>query len=152
MSKEKLHKGILLQTDVVNKNGRIYPSHIFMKELERYKKEQIKNGSAFGELDHPSSNVVSLSNVSHIVTDTYFKFPKVPRKKKKKMKKQGIYNYDTVFVKYKILNTKSGKLAKQFIDNLVPSPRGIGSVDANGVVGDDYQLISIDLIRKETKS
>ena len=151
MSKEKLHKGILLQTDVVNKNGRTYPRHIFMRELERYK-EQIKNGSAFGELDHPSSNVVSLSNVSHIVTDTYVKFPKVPRKKKKKMKKQGTYNYDTVFVKYKLLTTEKGKLAKQFIDYLVPSPRGIGSVDANGVVNDDYQLISIDLIRKETKS
>ena len=151
MSKEKLHKGILLQTDVVNKNGRIYPGHIFMKELERYK-EQIKNGSAFGELDHPSNSVVSVSNVSHVVTDIYVKFPKVPRKKKKKMKKQGTYNYNTVFVKYKILNTKSGKLAKQFIYNLVPSPRGIGSVDANGVVNDDYQLISIDLIRKETKS
>jgi hypothetical protein len=70
----------------------------------------------------------------------------------KKMKKQGTYNYDTVFVKYKILNNEYGKLAKQFIDDLVPSPRGIGSVDANGVVGDDYQLISVDLIRKETMS
>lgn len=151
MSNEKLHKGILLQTDVVNKNGRIYPSHIVMKELERYK-EQIKNGSAYGELDHPSSDAVSLSSASHIVTDTYVKFPKVPRKKKKKMKKQGTYNYDTVFVKYKLLTTEEGKLAKQFIDNLVPSPRGIGSVDVNGVVNDDYQLISVDLIRKETKS
>lgn len=147
----KSNKGILLQTDVVNKNGRIYPAHIFMRELERYK-EQIKNGSAFVELDHPSSTVVSLTKASHIVTDTYVKFPKVPRKKKKKMKKQGTYNYDTVFVKYKILNNEYGKLAKQFIDDLVPSPRGIGSVDANGVVGDDYQLISVDLIRKETKS
>ena len=151
MSKEKLHKGILLQTDVVNKNGRIYPGHIFMKELERYK-EQIKNGSAFGELDHPSSDVVCLTKASHIVTDTYVKFPKIPRKKKKKLKKQGKYNYDTVIVNYKVLNTEYGKLASQFIDELVPSPRGIGSVDANGVVGDDYQLLSVDLIRKETKS
>ena len=68
MNKEKLHKGILLQTDVVNKNGRIYPGHIFKKELERYK-EIIKNSSAFGELDHPSSDVVSLTKASHIVID-----------------------------------------------------------------------------------
>jgi hypothetical protein len=151
MSNEKIHKGILLQTDVVNKNGRIYPGHIFMKELERYK-EQIENGSAFGELDHPSSDVVSLANASHIVTKICIKFPKVPRKKKKKLKKQGKYNSDTVIVNYKVLNTEYGKLASQFIDDLVPSPRGIGSVDANGVVGDDYQLLSVDLIRKETKS
>jgi hypothetical protein len=151
MSNEKLHKGILLQTDVVNKNGRIYPGHIFMKELERYK-EQIKNGSAYGELGHPSSDFVSLSSASHIVTSTFVKFPKVPRKKKKKMKKQGTYNYDTVIVNYKLLKSEEGKLASKFIDDLVPSPRGIGSVDANGVVSDDFQLLSIDLIRKETKS
>lgn len=151
MSKEKLNKGILLRTDVVNKNGRIYPAHIFMRELERYK-EQIKNGSALGELEHPPTTVVSLTRASHIVTDIYVKFPKVPRKKKKKMKKQGTYNYDTVFVNYKILNTESGKLAKQFVDALVPSPRGIGTLDPNGTVCDDYQLISVDLIRKETKS
>ena len=151
MSNEKIHKGILLQTDAVNKNGRIYPGHIVMKELERYK-EQIKNGSAFGELDHPSSDFVSISNASHIVTKTCLKFPKVPRKKKKKMKKQGTYNYDTVIVNYKLLTTEEGKLASKFIDDLVPSPRGIGSVDANGVVGDDYQILSVDLIRKETKS
>ena len=151
MSNEKIHKGILLQTDVVNKNGRTYPRHIFMRELERYE-EKIKNKQSLGELE-PEDNIdISLKNVSHLVTKIYSKFPKVPRKKKKKMKKQGTYNYDTVFVKYKLLTTEEGKLAKQFIDNLVPSPRGIGSVDANGVVNDDYQLISVDLIRKETKS
>lgn len=68
------------------------------------------------------------------------------------MKKQGTYNYDTVIVNYKLLKSEEGKLASKFIDDLVPSPRGIGSVDANGVVQDDYQLLSIDLIRKETKS
>jgi hypothetical protein len=151
MSNKKIHKGILLQTDVVNKNGRIYPGHIFMKALEQYK-EQIENGSAYGELDHPSSDFVSLAKASHIVTKTCLKFPKVPRKKKKKMKKQGTYNYDTVIVNYKLLTTEEGKLASKFIDDLVPSPRGIGSVDANGVVCDDYQLLSVDLIRKETKS
>ena len=127
MNKE-IHKGKLLQTDVVNKNGRIYPGHIFMKELERYK-ERIKNGSAYGELDHPSS----------WPEEYYFPFDVSLTK-------------DTVFVNYKLLNTQYGKLAKQFITDLVPSPRGIGSTDANGVVNDDYQLLSIDLIRKETKS
>lgn len=151
MSNEKIHKGILLQTNVVNKNGRIYPDHIFMRELELYK-ERVKNGSAYGELDHPSSKFLSITNPSHIVTSTFVKFPKIPRKKKKKMKKQGTYNYDTVIVNYKLLTTEEGKLASKFIDDLVPSPRGIGSVDANGVVGDDYQILSVDLIRKETKS
>jgi hypothetical protein len=151
MNKEKIYSGRLIQTDVINKNGRIYPNDVVKRELELFN-DKIKNGSAYGELGHPSSTDVSLQRASHIVTKTCLKFPKVPRKKKKKMKKQGTYNYDTVIVNYKLLTTEEGKLASKFIDDLVPSPRGIGSVDANGVVGDDYQLLSVDLIRKETKS
>jgi len=151
LDKEKTHKGILIQTDKKNRNGRIYPNHIFMKELEKYD-EKIKTKKSLGELGHPSSIDVSFKNVSHIVTKTYAKFPKVPRKMKKKMKKQGLYNRDTIFVNYKILDTESGKLAKQFINDLEPSPRGIGTIDENGVVNKDYHLLSIDLIRKETKA
>lgn len=139
------YKGTLIQTDKKNRNGRIYPSHILMKELERYE-EKIKNKQSLGELE-PESNI----DISHLVTKIYSKFPKVPRKMKKKMKKQGTYICDTIFVDYKILETESGKLAKQFINELVPSPRGIGKIDHNGVVS-DYQLLAIDLIRKETKT
>jgi hypothetical protein len=151
MKKERIHKGILMQTDVVNKNKRIYPKHIVEKALEIYE-ENIKNKSSYGELEHPESFVVSLDKSSHIVTDVRFRFPKVPRKKKKKLKKEGKYNHNTVVVKYKLLDGQFGELAKKIIGDLVPSPRGIGSLDKDGVVSEDYQLIAVDLIRKETKA
>jgi len=147
----KIHTRALIQMDKKNKNGRIYPEHIFLKAKKEYEKK-IKSGIAFGELDHPNSMDVDPKNISHILTGIAFTFPKVPRKKKKKMKKSGTYRRDVVVASYKLLDTPSGKLASEFIENLVPSPRGIGSVDVNGVIGDDYQLVAIDLIRKETKA
>jgi hypothetical protein len=159
MSKINIYVKKLLQTDVINKNGRLYPKEVFMKALEPYM-EEVKNKRALGELGHPSSLdvtltsplYVTLTNVSHMINDIYIKYPKVSRKKKKEMKKQGLYTRDTIFTKYEILNTRNGKLAKQIVHELVPAPRGVGSVDENGVVGDDYRLISIDLVRKELKS
>ena len=147
----KIHTGTMIQLDKKNKNGRIYPEHIFLNALKEYE-EKIKDGRSLGELEHPSSMDVTLQNVSHLVTGITLKFPKVPRKKKKEMKKLGTYQKDIVTASYRVLDTDKGKLASLLINDLVPSPRGTGSVDANGVVNDDYRLIAIDLIRKETKA
>lgn len=147
----KVYSGTLIQMEKKNKNGRIYPRHVFLKALKEYE-EKIKDGRSLGELEHPSSMDVTLQNVSHLVTGITLKFPKVPRKKKKKMKKLGTYQRDVVTASYRVLDTNTGKMASQFIGDLVPSPRGAGSVDANGVVNDDYKLFAIDLIRKETKA
>jgi hypothetical protein len=151
MSNKETHSGTLIQLEKKNRNERIYPRHVFLNALKEYE-AKIKDGRSLGELEHPSSMDVTLSNVSHLVTGVSFKFPKVPRKKKKKMKKLGTYQRDIVSVNYRVLDTNSGRLANQFIKDLVPSPRGAGSVDANGVVNDDYKLFAIDLIRKETKA
>jgi len=144
-------QGELIRLNKKNKNGRIYPAHIFLNELKKYQ-EKIDQNMAMGELGHPDSIDISFNNVSHLITECKLKYSKVPRKKKKMMKKFGTYQKDIVMVKYKILDTPKGIIAKDLIDNLVPSPRGIGSVDENGVVNEDYKLLSIDLIQKSEKS
>lgn len=48
--KEYKIRGIFLQSDIKNRNGRIYENDILAKEVNRYDKEFIQKGRAFGEL------------------------------------------------------------------------------------------------------
>lgn len=144
-------KGKLIQAGVRNKNGRIYPPDLLSKAIEKYQ-EQIENETSLGELYHPTETTVSLDRASHIVTSIDRKFSKIPRKKKKKLKKEGKYNPDIYVVNYQFLTTDIGKLAESIKDTLVPSPRGIGSVNSEGIIQDDYELLAIDLIPKNDKA
>ena len=65
-------QGVLQRAGAKNQNGRIYPKDILMREVKTYKKIQIAERRALGELDHPESSVVNLQNVSHNVTDAWF--------------------------------------------------------------------------------
>lgn len=59
-------KGITLQEEVKNRNGRIYPSDILTKEVNRYIKEKVNKDYAWGELNHPEKGpTVDLKQVSH---------------------------------------------------------------------------------------
>ena len=64
--KEYKIRGIFLQSDIKNRNGRIYENDILAKEVGRYDKEFIQKGRAFGELGHPDGPTVNLERVSHM--------------------------------------------------------------------------------------
>ena len=64
-------KGIFLQSDIKNRNGRIYPSNILLKEVKRYNQEFINKNRAFGELGHPEGPTVNLERVSHMIKKLY---------------------------------------------------------------------------------
>lgn len=151
MKRKTKQKGLLFRAGVKNRNGRIYPLEILKKEIERFS-EKIYQGVAFGELGHPEEMDVSPKRVSHIVTGIRAKFPKVSRKKKKSMKKKGTYQKDTFIVNYRILDTETGRMANRIKEDLVPSPRGIGSVGIDGVIDDDYKLLAVDLINKKDRA
>jgi len=61
-------KGVFLQSDIKNRNGRIYENDILTKEVGRYSKEFIDKKRAFGELGHPEGPTVNLERVSHMST------------------------------------------------------------------------------------
>src|SRR5210317_1065723 len=61
-------KGIFLQSNVKNRNGRVYPREIMEREVTRYNKEFINKKRAFGELGHPDGPTVNLERVSHMIT------------------------------------------------------------------------------------
>ena len=64
-------RGVFLQTEIKNRNGRVYPKDILDKEVRRYNAEFINKKRAFGELGHPDGPTVNLERVSHMITKLY---------------------------------------------------------------------------------
>ena len=125
--KEYKIKGIFLQSNVKNRNGRVYPKDILMKEVKRYNQEFINKNRAFGELGHPDGPTVNLERVSHMV--------------------KRLYPEGNNFIgEAKIMNTPYGKIVKGLIDEgaqLGVSSRGMGSLEQRGganYVKDDFYL------------
>jgi hypothetical protein len=120
-------KGVFLQSDIKNRNGRVYPSNVLMKEVKRYNAEFINKNRAFGELGHPEGPTVNLERVSHMIKKLY------PEGK-------------NFIGEAKIMDTPYGKIVKSLIDEgakLGVSSRGMGSlVQRNGqnTVGEDFYL------------
>jgi hypothetical protein len=127
-------KGIFLQADIKNRNGRVYPMEVLEKEVTRYNKKFINENRAYGELGHPDGPTVNLERVSHMVTELY------PDGKN--------------FVgEAKIMETPMGKIVKNIIDEggkLGVSSRGMGSLDqkngANYVRDDFYLATAADIV------
>ena len=127
-------KGIFMQADVKNRNGRVYPFEVLEKEVKKYNKNFIKEKRAFGELGHPEGPTVNLERVSHLITDLY------PDGK-------------NFIGEAKIMETPMGKIVKNLMDEgakLGVSSRGMGSLDqrngANYVRDDFYLATSADIV------
>ena len=120
-------RGVFLQSDIKNRNGRVYENDILQKEVKRYNSEFINKKRAFGELGHPDGPTVNLERVSHMITKLY------PDGK-------------NFIGEAKIMGTPYGKIVKGLIDEgaqLGVSSRGMGSlVQKGGVnyVGNDFYL------------
>lgn len=104
--------GIFLQSNIKNRNGRIYPEEVMDKEVQRYIKEVVDSKRAYGELGHPAGPQINLDRVSHIITE---------------LKKDGT-NY---IGKAKLTDTPMGNIAKGLLKSgakLGVSSRGMGSL------------------------
>ena len=133
-SKSYKIKGIFMQADIKNRNGRVYPMEVLNKEVKRYNKEYIGEKRAFGELVHPDGPTVNLERASHMITALY------PDGK----------NY---IGEAKILGTPMGNIVKNLMDEgakLGVSSRGMGSLDqkngANYVRNDFYLATAADIV------
>ena len=120
-------KGVFLQADIKNRNGRVYPLEILQKEVSKYNKNFIQQKRAFGELGHPDGPTVNLERVSHITTSL------VPDGK-------------NFLGEAKIMDTPMGKIVQNLMDEgckLGVSSRGMGSLQQKGgtnYVKDDFYL------------
>ena len=120
-------RGIFLQGDIKNRNGRVYPVDVLSKEVGRYNKEFVEKKRAFGELGHPDGPTVNLERVSHMITS---------------LKPEG----RNFIGEAKIMDTPYGKIVKNLIDEgaqLGVSSRGMGSmkqVNGKNVINSDFYL------------
>jgi hypothetical protein len=132
--KEYKIKGIFMQADIKNRNGRVYPMEILENEVTRYNKEYIKEKRAFGELGHPEGPTVNLERASHMIT--------------------ALYPDGKNFIgEAKVLKTPMGEIVKSLMDEgakLGVSSRGMGSLDqkngANYVRKDFYLATAADIV------
>jgi intergrase/recombinase len=121
-------EGVFLQSEIVNRNKRMYQEGVMDREVGRYMKEYVEKNRAYGELGHPDTPSINLDRVSHLIVD---------------LRKEG-KNY---IGKAKILETPMGMIARGLLDggaNLGVSSRAMGSLKTNNegvqVVQDDFML------------
>ena len=120
-------RGVFMQADIKNRNGRIYPVGTLAKEVKRYNEQFINKKRAFGELGHPDGPTVNLERVSLMITS---------------LKPEG----KNFIGEAKIMDTPYGKIVKNLIDEgaqLGVSSRGMGSLQSGSqgnVVGKDFYL------------
>ena len=126
-SKKLYIEGVFLQSELKNRNGRMYPFSVLQKEVSRYNEEYIKTSRALGELGHPDGPTVNLDRVSHRIVS---------------LAEDGT-NFRG---KAQILDTPMGKIASSLLGEGVKlgvSSRGMGSIDKRedcNVVMDDFML------------
>ena len=126
-SKDMKIKGVFMQAETKNRNGRVYPLDVLQKEVARYNKELVETKRAFGELGHPEGPTVNLDRVSHMIEEL------VPEGK-------------DIIGKAKILDTPNGKIVKELLNagaKLGVSSRGMGTLEKRGqtnYVKDDFYL------------
>ena len=120
-------RGIFMQADIKNRNGRVYPMEVLDEEVKKYNKNFIEQKRAFGELGHPDGPTVNLERVSHMITS---------------LKPDG----KNFIGEAKIMDTPMGKIVQNLMDEgakLGVSSRGMGSLRQKGganVVSDDFYL------------
>jgi len=120
-------EGVFLQSELKNRNGRMYPFAVLNREVERYNEEYVKTKRALGELGHPDGPTVNLDRVSHRITN---------------LRAEG----NNFIGKAQILDTPMGNIAKSLLGEGVQlgvSSRGMGSIQKSedcNIVADDFML------------
>jgi len=127
-------RGIFMQADIKNRNGRVYPMEVLQNEVIKYNKNFIKENRAYGELGHPDGPTVNLERVSHMITS---------------LEPDG----KNFIGEAKIMSTPMGEIVKSLMDEgakLGVSSRGMGSLNqqngANYVRDDFYLATAADIV------
>jgi hypothetical protein len=129
-------EGVFMQGAIKNRNGRMYPTEVLEKEINRYNENYIQKNRAYGELGHPQGPTINLERVSHMIT---------------KLDRDG----DNFIGRAKIMTeTPYGAIVKSLMDEgaqLGVSSRGMGSLkqNRNGIAevqNDFYLATAADIV------
>ena len=133
--KDQYIRGVFMQSDVKNQNGRVYPYSVLKKEVKRYTNKFVNEGRALGELGHPMGPTINLDRVSHLITEL-------------------VEDGKNFVGKAKIMDTPNGKIVKNLLSSGVKlgvSSRGLGSIKTNKKTGinevqKDFVLSTVDIV------
>lgn len=133
-------KGVFLQADVKNRNGRIYPSKLMEREVFKLNERILSKSKLLGELDHPSTHDYKLSDAAFQIVSL----------------KRDPSNPNNYMGEAKVLRntTKGGTLYALCMDagcEVGVSSRALGTLeeaeDGSGmIVQDDLNMITIDAV------
>ena len=127
-------RGTFQRAEEANSNNRVYPKAVLENQINKLQ-PLITERRLCGELDHPQSDTVRLSNASHLVTKLWMES-------------------NEVYGEAEVLNTPAGKVAQALISDGVKigiSSRGLGTL-SEGIYGksktvnDDFRLVTFDLV------
>lgn len=125
-------KGIFMQAEIENLNGRIYPLDEMTREVKGMEQRIHEGHMVFGELDHPEDLVVNLANSSHFIKEIHM-------------------DGNNAVGDIQILDTvPAGKIVCGLLEtpevHVGVSSRGTGIVDEYTSIVDDFKLITIDIV------
>lgn len=123
-------KGISMQAEIKNRNGRIYPLHEMVNAVAQLNEAIKESKGVLGELDHPPDSLsINYKNVSHVIKEAYM-------------------DGNSCITKCLLLNTPCGLIAQEvFKSGVIPSvsSRGTGMVmEDSRVTG--FNIVTIDLV------
>jgi len=137
---------ILQKWGVKNKNGRIYPKEVLVPQVNEYE-QLVSSNSAVSEADHPDSSIISLQNISHMITKMWWgtgEQENVLFGQLKLIVSPGYINMGIVSV--------VGDKIVLYLQNKIKlgiSSRGVGTlkeINGENLVQDDFELIGFDLV------
>jgi hypothetical protein len=127
-TKDPFIVGIYSSAELKNNNNRVYKKDILEREIQKVE-EKTKNGTLWGELGHPPNPEVNPDRIAILTTELHWKG-------------------NDVYGKSKILDTPMGKIARTLVKEgkMGISSRGLGTVNEEGYVNEDYNLICWDMV------
>lgn len=108
-------EGVFAQSEITNRNNRIYPRAVMEAAMSKYIGDKVQNRTAYGELGHPQGPKINEDRISHLIENLE-------------------WNQNNVMGKARVLNTNMGRIVEGIIEGggrVGVSTRGLGSVKPN---------------------
>ena len=137
---------ILQKWGVKNKNGRTYPKDVLIPQVQEYQ-SMVDTNSAVSEADHPDSSIISLQNISHMITKMWWG----KGDQENVLFGQLKLIVSPGYIKYGVCSVVGDKIVL-YLQNKVRlgiSSRGVGTlkeVQGENLVQNDFELIGFDLV------
>lgn len=133
LPKRMVLEGVFQRADTKNANGRVYPRKMWESRLAENGpiKRRIAERAMIGHLEHPADGTTDLKKGAILVTDCW-------------MEADG-----TIKGRAIVYNTPDGLILQEYIatgTKVGISSRGTGTVDHKGVVQEDFQLETWDMV------